>query len=115
MCPFHLHADELGVIVLTVLRQPVGVSEARRVLVDVRDDVIEETSGHPAAHGKPSRTGTRRAATSATTAARSFGTSCSHDALAKSNQRADDSFMLHQEEGPNSVRASSVVRPRSAM
>lgn len=68
----HLHADELGALVAAVLLQPVGVHQARRVLVDVRDDVVQEALGH--AHCVPSQTGASRAVISVTTSARARGT-----------------------------------------
>ena len=40
-----LNANELGVLGLIVLVEPVGVREPRRVLIDVRDDVVEQL-GH---------------------------------------------------------------------
>ena len=40
-----LHADELGALALALLLQPVGEDEARGVVVDVRDDGVEEAFG----------------------------------------------------------------------
>src|SRR5262249_45057954 len=109
-----LHADELGALGSAVLLQPVGVDEARDVVIDVGDYAREAASLQRAAHGTPSRTGASRPATKATTAARSLGTSHRRDALTKSSQRADDRFMAHHEAGPNTARASAPVRPRAA-
>src|SRR5262249_48246816 len=76
----HLYADELGALGPAVLLRPVGVDEARDVVVDVGDYVVEEALRQPAAHGNPSSTGASRPVTEATTAARSLGTLRRRDA-----------------------------------
>src|SRR6185369_4396782 len=93
------------------LHQPVGVDEARRVVVDVRHDVVEEALRQTAAHGSPSSNGASRPATSVTTPARSRGACRPWGDLTKSSQRADDSFMPHHDPGAKTARTSSQVPP----
>src|SRR5262249_16084081 len=110
--PLDLHADEFGTGAIALLLQPVGDNKPRRVIIGMSRDVFEKASGQVVAHGKRSRIGPNRSATSATTWARFLGVSCPPQNLTKSCQRAEDVFMDHHESRPKSARASADVFPR---
>src|SRR5262249_44844761 len=106
--PLDLHADELRALRFAALVEPVGEDKSRGVVVLLRDDPVEEGPGLVGAHGSRSRMGFSRTATSATTPARSPGTSRPFDCRTKSRQRAADVFVPHHGRS-KSARASADV------
>src|SRR5262249_39980782 len=101
-----------------------GEYQARVVVIDVSDDIVEKGLGYDAAHGKSSRIEVSRPATCATTVARLLGASRPRGDLTKSCQRAEDNFMPHHEDAAKTARAGpppasiaendAAIAPRSA-